>query len=351
MKDTNCRNNATECQGAGQQITASASYIHRPQYWAIKVLQEMARCGAANEIGPAGYTLVAVVAGFEDMHRYKTPVTFFNAQLMLMIGVTSHDTLIKVRAKAVEAGWLYYVQGGKNRAGVYASRIPDVDGCARNSRAHTKRIQTETRDDPERISEPSNPVPEPNPSPLASGWGMVERQLTAAGVNAVECAVRAAKKSGVTPEHCLRIVAHFHSMPKAWGPIVLYRRIIAARMDLPPDEEWPKPNGKHEADRRGDEYEKQTAAESARMDEQAATIAREKKEREQLLADVNSHWTHKSGEEQQELKHRLTDQQRKSFHQVGGSLDNASISVLRALSSLLDATPPSGNPAHGKHPA
>jgi hypothetical protein len=55
-------------------------------------------------------------------------VTFWNEQLMPILGFTSWSQLDKARDKAIAGGWLHYESGGKRKVGRYWSMIP-VDLC------------------------------------------------------------------------------------------------------------------------------------------------------------------------------------------------------------------------------
>ena len=100
--------------------------------WAQRVIRAMTKTAAAQEIGPTAYALVALIAAQEDAKRYRAPVTFYNDQLMPLLGVRKWDTLDHARKKAVEYGWLHYTappRGVRSVPGVYWSLIPDgLDG-------------------------------------------------------------------------------------------------------------------------------------------------------------------------------------------------------------------------------
>lgn len=85
----------------------------------------MIRVCAAQEIGTNGFLLVTVIAHTEDAKRYTDAVTFWNDQLMSILGFESWGQLDRARKRAVEAGWLHYEAGGKGRVGKYWTLIPD----------------------------------------------------------------------------------------------------------------------------------------------------------------------------------------------------------------------------------
>jgi hypothetical protein len=99
-------------------------YPKRPQYFAMRVIRLLGKTCAAQEMGATGVLLVSWVAVTEDAAGYRRPVTFFDGQLMPIVGVDSQKTLARARTKAVEAGWLVYEPGCKGRAGLYCVAIP-----------------------------------------------------------------------------------------------------------------------------------------------------------------------------------------------------------------------------------
>ena len=100
------------------------SYPDREPFFGHRVIRMMAKACAAQEIGTDGFALVAVVAMTEDSARYKRAVTYWNGQLMPILGF-SQGQLNRARRKACEAGWLNYEAGTKGRAGKYWTSIPE----------------------------------------------------------------------------------------------------------------------------------------------------------------------------------------------------------------------------------
>jgi hypothetical protein len=80
---------------------------------------------AAQEIGTVAAYLLTIIAGCEDAARYKRGVTYYDSQLQPIVGVASYGALHRARKAAIAAGWLFYRPGGKGRAGVYWTIIPD----------------------------------------------------------------------------------------------------------------------------------------------------------------------------------------------------------------------------------
>lgn len=109
---------------AEQTPPDAATYPRRGSCYAHRHQRLMAKVCAAQQIGPAAAWLVVVIAHQEDAKRYSGPVTFFNEQLMPILGVASRSSLVRARNRAVEAGWLHYSPGGKGRPGKYWVTTP-----------------------------------------------------------------------------------------------------------------------------------------------------------------------------------------------------------------------------------
>ena len=103
----------------------AGEYPQRPKFFANRFVRVMAKACLANEIGAQACWLLTVIALTEDAKGYRGPVTYFNEQLMPLVGCGSAETLSRVRAKAIEAGWLVYVPGGKGVAGQYWVATPE----------------------------------------------------------------------------------------------------------------------------------------------------------------------------------------------------------------------------------
>ncbi|MCP4571448.1 MAG: hypothetical protein GY838_03780 [bacterium] len=93
-------------------------------HFAHKLVRRMIKTCAAQQIGAQGFALVTAIAMTEDAKRYSAPVTFYNGQLLPLVGVRKWDGLNEARRRAVEAGWLHYESMGTRRAGVYWATIP-----------------------------------------------------------------------------------------------------------------------------------------------------------------------------------------------------------------------------------
>ncbi|MBN2133634.1 MAG: hypothetical protein JW741_29300, partial [Sedimentisphaerales bacterium] len=99
-------------------------YPKRESHFAHKLIRLMIRSCAAQEIGTDGFLLVAVIAHTEDAKHYTAPVTFWNDQLMSILGFASWGKLDRARKRAVAAGWLHYESGGKRVVGKYWGTVP-----------------------------------------------------------------------------------------------------------------------------------------------------------------------------------------------------------------------------------
>jgi hypothetical protein len=107
----------------------TVAYPKRPAFFAHRFTRLLFKACVANEIGTDALALLVAIVHTEDAKGYRGAVTFWNEQLMPLIGVNGVKSLIRIRNKAVEAGWLHYEQGGKGVVGRYWVLIPpDFDG-------------------------------------------------------------------------------------------------------------------------------------------------------------------------------------------------------------------------------
>jgi hypothetical protein len=167
-------------------VTQDAAYPKRKRFDAHRICRLLHKTCAAQEIGPLGAYLVTIIAHQEDSCRYRRPVTFYDGQLMPILGVTSQETLTTARRKAVAAGWLAYRPGHKGRASTYFACIPshvsgtedgaidegtDLDSPdlrsekSTESRSNADRIQIEIGSNPDGKVPPFFPSPVPTPLP------------------------------------------------------------------------------------------------------------------------------------------------------------------------------------------
>ncbi len=99
-------------------------YPPRPSHFAHKLVRLMIRACAAQEIGTDGFLLVTVIVHTEDAKRYTAPVTYWNEQLMSVLGFRSWGQLDRARKKATEGGWLHYERAANRTVGKYWATLP-----------------------------------------------------------------------------------------------------------------------------------------------------------------------------------------------------------------------------------
>lgn len=97
----------------------------RGKFFAQRALRKMIKSCAAQEIGTTAFALVMVIGHCEDAKRYTGYVTYYNDQLLPLLGIRKWDTLDRARKAAVESGWLHYESPGKHQAGRYWILIPE----------------------------------------------------------------------------------------------------------------------------------------------------------------------------------------------------------------------------------
>lgn len=98
--------------------------VGRPAYFANRVLRLAIKTALAQETGPDSFALLTVIAMTEDARRYRGPVTFWNSQLLPLVGFSKWERLDRGRRKLIEAGWLLYEPGGRHRPGLYRVTVP-----------------------------------------------------------------------------------------------------------------------------------------------------------------------------------------------------------------------------------
>ena len=102
-----------------------------PSYPSAAILRESLLSAAGQdvcggEIGANAFVLCVTIAMLEDVKRYTGPVTFYNGQLLPIVGLSKWESLERARDRALAAGWLQYVPGnrGKRLPGRYWVMIP-----------------------------------------------------------------------------------------------------------------------------------------------------------------------------------------------------------------------------------
>ncbi len=102
-------------------------YPKRQAYFAHRYCRLLTKTCAAQEIGHVAFVLCVTVAHQEDAKHYTGAVTFFNEQLMALVGVSKWESLSRARERAVKAGWLCYEPGnrGQRMPGRYWVMTPE----------------------------------------------------------------------------------------------------------------------------------------------------------------------------------------------------------------------------------
>ena len=85
----------------------------------------MIKTCVAQEIGTVGFSLLMVIANTEDAAGYRRAVTWYDGQLLPLLGLASQKSLSLARDKAVKSGWLHYEHGRKGVASKYWITIPE----------------------------------------------------------------------------------------------------------------------------------------------------------------------------------------------------------------------------------
>lgn len=107
----------------------SAGYPKREAFFSHKFVRLVMRFCGAQEIGPEGSWLLTIIAHTEDARRYTGPVTFWNEQLISVMGLNSRKQLDRIRDRCIEAGWLHYERDSKRAVGKYWVKVPpNLDG-------------------------------------------------------------------------------------------------------------------------------------------------------------------------------------------------------------------------------
>lgn len=103
----------------------TAKYPRRRPFFANRFCRLMTKVCLANQVGPESCFLLMTIAMTEDAKSYRGPVTFWNEQLVPLLGLNNVKALARIRDRAVESGWLHYEPGGKGRPGVYWVDVPE----------------------------------------------------------------------------------------------------------------------------------------------------------------------------------------------------------------------------------
>ena len=110
-----------------------AQYPGREPFFANRFIRLLVKSCVANEIGTNAFAMLTIVVMTEDASHYRRGITFYDGQLMPLLGINSKDTMYKVRKRAIEAGWLHFEPGYKGKASTYWVMIPEhaehIDDC------------------------------------------------------------------------------------------------------------------------------------------------------------------------------------------------------------------------------
>lgn len=97
----------------------------RPAFFAMKFIRTLSKVCAAQEIGSEAFALLVIIATTEDAAGYRRAVTWYDEQLIPLLGISSRRQLARIRDKARKHGWLHYDAGKKRVPGKYWVTIPD----------------------------------------------------------------------------------------------------------------------------------------------------------------------------------------------------------------------------------
>lgn len=96
----------------------------RKGYYGHRVVRLAMKSAVAQRLGTDVFALICAIVMTEDAVRFERPVSFWNDQLLTMLGFAKRDRLAKARKKAIDAGWLLYREGGRHVPGEYRVTIP-----------------------------------------------------------------------------------------------------------------------------------------------------------------------------------------------------------------------------------
>jgi hypothetical protein len=254
-------------------MTDSTRYQPREPFFANKAIRLMIKTCLPNDIGTDAFALLVVVAQTEDAAHYRRPVTFFNGQLMPILGIKSPHSLIRARARAIDSGWLAYEQGGRGVPGKYWILIPKHAAGLDDSPVDEGAISANfaQKDAPE-VGMNANfalkphhngnesdikraillPVPDPVPKSSSSQnrrpanspdqtaeWQPVLKRMRNFGVRKAREAIVAAIANGCTPDHVDTLISEAERRAAWVTPGGLYDRVCDASPELQTSAGWP----------------------------------------------------------------------------------------------------------------
>lgn len=178
---------------------ASEAYpaSERCPYFAMKFIRKLVKEVMAQEVGQTGFIFLSVIATTEDASGYRRAVTYTDAQLLPILGVSSTSTISLARKKCVEAGWLHYEPGCRGKPSRYWVKLPrsteEIDDLPTDE-GHddgkdmiiepiAERIPSEFRTNTERIPNANRALlPIPVPEPIPKDYKANESQTGAQGL-------------------------------------------------------------------------------------------------------------------------------------------------------------------------
>ena len=200
------------------------SYPQRPKVFPIRVIQALRQQNAARDIGAVGCWLVSLIAETEDRFGCCRAVNFPNSTLCELMGSISENTLAKVRAACVKAGWLHYEKGNRSQAPIYWVTIPNEQ---------PKPVETEAK--------PTKPEPTKQPTPEPQKPTPADR-LHKLGVTLAVETINNARRGGMTDAQLDQVIDYAERNRSKFGPGAIVQRLtIADAARLPADQGWPNP--------------------------------------------------------------------------------------------------------------
>lgn len=174
---------------------AKEKYPKRGAFFCSRFTRMLFRVCAPNDIGHEACLLLIHIAHTEDSKQYRAPVTFWNFQLESVMHISRYQ-LIRIRKKAIEAGWLHYEREAKRSVGKYWVKIPEQFKGMRETvlgenfeafeEVNVAQVQHEMSHEPHmnRTStahEPHTFLPNPNPNPKDKDPPIVPQEKNGGG--------------------------------------------------------------------------------------------------------------------------------------------------------------------------
>ena len=99
-------------------------YPKRDKFFSHKFVRILHKACACQAIGRDAALLCVFIAHTEDAAKYSGPVRFWNSQLSETMAFKSPKQLTEARKRAIDAGWLVYLERGNRSTGEYFVTIP-----------------------------------------------------------------------------------------------------------------------------------------------------------------------------------------------------------------------------------